>query len=181
GDPSGKSQERSLLGPEQIAKNVVGIRGVVSRFLDLTGANPALVVNNGDWFQGVSFIDFLRDVGKHFTVNHMLAKESVRARLEDREHGISYTEFSYMLLQAFDFLKLFEHEGCRIQGGGSDQWGNITAGCELIRRKTGGQAFGITFPLLTTSSGEKFGKSAGNAIWLDEKKTSSYLFYQYWI
>jgi len=181
GDPSGRSSERQLQTIEQIRVNAESIKNQLARFFEFDGPNAAIAANNYDWTHGVSYLDFLREVGKHFTVNHMLAKESVRARLEDREHGISYTEFSYMLLQAFDFLKLFEHETCRIQGGGSDQWGNITAGCELIRRKTGGQAFGITFPLLTTSSGEKFGKSAGNAIWLDANKTSPYQFYQYWI
>lgn len=181
GDPSGRSAERQLQSIETIRENAEAIRKQLARFFDFTGSTAAIAVNNYDWTQGVSYLEFLRDVGKHFTVNHMLAKESVRSRLEDREHGISYTEFSYMLLQAFDFLHLFERDGCRIQGGGSDQWGNITAGIELIRRKTGGQAFGITFPLLATSSGEKFGKSAGNAIWLDANKTTPYRFYQYWI
>ena len=176
-----RSSERQLQTIEQIRANAAAIKNQLARFFEFDGSNAAIAVNNYDWTHNVSYLDFLREVGKHFTVNHMLAKESVRSRLEDREHGISYTEFSYMLLQAFDFLKLFDHEGCRIQGGGSDQWGNITAGIELIRRKTGGQAFGITFPLLTTSSGEKFGKSAGNAIWLDANKTSPYQFYQYWI
>jgi tyrosyl-tRNA synthetase len=181
GDPSGRSSERQLQTIDLIRANAEGIRNQLARFFDFSGSAAAIAANNYDWTHGVSYLDFLRDVGKHFTVNHMLAKESVRSRLEDREHGISYTEFSYMLLQAYDFLHLFEHDACRIQGGGSDQWGNITAGIELIRRKTGGQAFGITFPLLTTSSGEKFGKSAGNAIWLDANKTSPYQFYQYWI
>jgi len=181
GDPSGRSTERQLQTIEQIRINAEAIKNQLARFFDFTGDAAAISVNNYDWTHGVSYLEFLRDIGKHFTVNHMLAKESVRSRLEDREHGISYTEFSYMLLQAFDFLHLFNQEGCRIQGGGSDQWGNITAGIELIRRKTGGQAFGITFPLLTTSSGEKFGKSAGNAVWLDANKTSPYRFYQYWI
>ncbi len=181
GDPSGRSAERQLQNPDQIRSNVEAIKNQLARFFDFSGSAAAIAANNFDWTHGVSYLEFLRDIGKHFTVNHMLAKESVRSRLEDREHGISYTEFSYMLLQAFDFLHLFNHEGCRIQGGGSDQWGNITAGIDLIRRKTGGQAFGITFPLLTTSSGEKFGKSAGNAVWLDANKTSPYQFYQYWI
>jgi tyrosyl-tRNA synthetase len=181
GDPSGRTAERQLQSIETIRANVESIKNQLARFFQFEGAAAAIAVNNFDWTHGVSYLEFLRDIGKHFTVNHMLAKESVRSRLEDREHGISYTEFSYMLLQAFDFLHLFNHEGCKIQGGGSDQWGNITAGIELIRRKSGGQAFGITFPLLTTSSGEKFGKSAGNAIWLDSNKTSPYQFYQYWI
>jgi tyrosyl-tRNA synthetase len=181
GDPSGRSAERQLQTIESIRANVEGIKNQLARFFQFEGDAAAIAVNNYDWTHSVSYLGFLRDVGKHFTVNHMLAKESVRSRLEDREHGISYTEFSYMLLQAFDFLHLFDKHACRIQGGGSDQWGNITAGIELIRKKTGGQAFGITFPLLTTSSGEKFGKSAGNAIWLDANKTSPYQFYQYWI
>jgi tyrosyl-tRNA synthetase len=187
GDPSGKSQERSLLNDEQIEKNVQGIRAVISRFLDFTGPTPALLVNNGDWFRGLSFIEFLRDVGKHFTVNHMVAKESVRARLEDREHGISYTEFSYMLLQAYDFHMLNEREGCNLQIGGSDQWGNITAGIELIRRIRASrgepvvECFGITQPLVTKSDGTKFGKTEGGAIWLDAPKTSPYELYQFFI
>ena len=181
GDPSGRSAERQLQSIETIRANGDAIKDQLARFFQFEGDAAAIAVNNYDWTQGVSYLEFLRDIGKHFTVNHMLAKESVRSRLEDREHGISYTEFSYMLLQAFDFLHLFDRHACRIQGGGSDQWGNITAGIELIRRKNGGQAFGITFPLLTTSSGEKFGKSAGNAIWLDANRTSPYQFYQYWI
>jgi tyrosyl-tRNA synthetase len=181
GDPSGRNAERQLQTIETIQVNAEAIKRQLARFVEFDGSAAAIVVNNYDWTYGVSYLDFLREIGKHFTVNHMLAKESVRSRLEDREHGISYTEFSYMLLQAFDFLHLFEREGCRIQGGGSDQWGNITAGIELIRRKSAGQAFGITFPLLTTSSGEKFGKSAGNAVWLDAERTSPYQFYQYWI
>jgi tyrosyl-tRNA synthetase len=181
GDPSFRSAERQLQTIETIRANVEGIKNQLARFFQFEGDAAAVAVNNYDWTQGISYLEFLRDIGKHFTVNHMLAKESVRSRLEDREHGISYTEFSYMLLQAFDFLHLFDRHGCRIQGGGSDQWGNITAGIELIRKKTGSQAFGITFPLLTTSSGEKFGKSAGNAVWLDANKTSPYQFYQYWI
>src|SRR5579885_2505134 len=181
GDPSGRTAERQLQTLDLIRANVEGIKNQLARFFDFEGSAAAIAANNYEWTHGVSYLEFLRDIGKHFTVNHMLAKESVRARLEDREHGISYTEFSYMLLQAFDFLHLFQNHECRIQGGGSDQWGNITAGIDLIRRKTGVQAFGITFPLLTTSSGEKFGKSAGNAVWLDANKTSPYQFYQYWI
>ena len=181
GDPSGRSAERQLQTLDLLRANVEAIKNQLARFFHFEGSAAAIAANNFDWTQGVSYLEFLRDIGKHFTVNHMLAKESVRARLEDREHGISYTEFSYMLLQAFDFLHLFQNEGCRIQGGGSDQWGNITAGIDLIRKKTGAQAYGITFPLLTTSSGEKFGKSAGNAVWLDANRTSPYQFYQYWI
>jgi tyrosyl-tRNA synthetase len=181
GDPSGRTTERQLQTTDTIEANVNAIRKQLERFVTFEGPSAAITVNNYDWTHDKSYLWFLREIGKHFTVNHMLAKESVRSRLEDREHGISYTEFSYMLLQAFDFLNLYENQACRIQGGGSDQWGNITAGIELIRRKGAGQAFGITFPLLTTSSGEKFGKSAGNAVWLDPNRTSPYQFYQYWI
>jgi tyrosyl-tRNA synthetase len=181
GDPSGRSAERQLMTPEQVAFNCDGIRRQLERFVSFEGDNAAIMVNNYDWTGDVSYLDFLRDIGKHFTVNYMLAKESVRRRLEDREHGISYTEFSYMLLQSFDFLQLYDNSSCKIQAGGSDQWGNITAGIELIRKVRAGQAFGVTFPLLATSSGEKFGKSAGNAIWLDKNRTSPYQFYQYWI
>lgn len=181
GDPSGRSSERALLGPEEVRANAEAIRAQLARFLRFDGDNPAALVNNADWIGQLSVIDWLRDVGKHFSVNVMLAKESVRARLEDREHGISYTEFSYMLMQAYDFYWLFEHEGCLFQGGGSDQWGNITAGIDLIRRKTGREAYGFTWPLVTTGSGEKFGKSAGNAIWLDASLTSPYQFYQYFV
>lgn len=181
GDPSGRSSERQLLDDAAVRRNVEGIRGQLARFLRFDGDNPALLVNNADWIGPMSVIDWLRDVGKHFTVNAMLAKESVRARLEDRDHGISYTEFSYMLMQAYDFLWLLQNQGCTMQGGGSDQWGNITAGIELIRKKTGREAMGFTWPLVTSSSGEKFGKSAGNAVWLDASQTSPYQFYQYFI
>jgi tyrosyl-tRNA synthetase len=184
GDPSGKTQERSLLNPEQIKTNLQGIKEVISKFLDLNGSNPASVVNNADWFKDLKFIDFLRDVGKHFTINHMIAKESVRARLEDREHGISYTEFSYMLLQAYDFHFLNKTEGCRLQIGGSDQWGNITAGIELIRRIRATDmtdVFGLTHPLVTKADGTKFGKTEQGTLWIDPKKTSPYQFYQFFI
>lgn len=181
GDPSGRSTERVLLTIETIRENARKVGEQLSRFVEFTGSNAAVMVNNYDWTGNVSYLDFLRDTGKHFTVNYMLAKESVRRRLEDREHGISYTEFSYMLLQAFDFLHLHGAYGCAMQAGGSDQWGNITAGIELIRRVRGAEAFGITFPLLATASGEKFGKSAGNAVWLDAARTSPYQFYQYWV
>ncbi len=182
GDPSGKTQERTLLNDEQIATHLHGITAVISRFLEMKGSNAATVVNNGDWFKGVSYIEFLRDVGKHFTVNHMIAKESVRARLEDREHGISYTEFSYMLLQAYDFYVLNRQRGCRLQIGGSDQGGNITAGIELIRRMgVQSEVFGLTHPLVTRADGTKFGKTEKGAIWLDAKKTTPYQFYQYFI
>jgi tyrosyl-tRNA synthetase len=189
GDPSGKSAERSLLDDEQLQHNLNGLRSTISRFLSFEGANAALLVNNGDWFRDVSFIDFLRDVGKHFTVNHMVAKESVRARLEDREHGISYTEFSYMLLQAYDFWVLHDRESCDLQIGGSDQWGNITAGIELIRRMRaangtqaeGRDVFGLTHPLVSKADGTKFGKTETGTVWLDAKKTSPYQFYQFFI
>ncbi len=180
GDPSGRSSERNLLSPEQVAENVVCVRGQLSRFLAFDGANPAILADNRDWIAGMSFIDWLRDVGRHFKVSQMLAKESVRKRMESEE-GISYTEFSYMTMQAYDFLHLFESHGCRLQAGGSDQWGNITAGIDLVRKVRGEAAYGLTFPLITTAAGEKFGKSAGNAVWLDPELTSPYQLYQYWV
>jgi tyrosyl-tRNA synthetase len=183
GDPSGKSNERQLLDGDTLAANVAGIRAQFGRFLDFdAGPTGAIMTNNADWFAGVSFLDFLRDVGKHVTVNYMLAKDSVRSRLEDREQGISYTEFSYMLLQAWDFVVLARERGCRLQVGGSDQWGNITAGIELSRRLGGPQLFGMTAPLLLDASGEKMGKtSTGQRVWLDPARTSAYGFYQYWL
>lgn len=188
GDPSGKSQERSLLDDEQLEANVRGIHGILCRFLDFEGPAAAQVVNNAEWFKGLSFVAFLRDVGKHFTVNHMIAKESVRARLEDREHGISYTEFSYMLLQAYDFYHLRKSANCRLQIGGSDQWGNITAGIDLIRKTQAAHgeeaepdAMGLTFPLVMKADGTKFGKSEKGALWLDANRTSPYQFYQFLI
>ena len=182
GDPSGKSQERSLLGKEQIVANVAAVRPQLARLLDFdTPTNPARLVDNADWTAQVSYLDFLRDIGKHFSVNQMVAKESVRARMEDREVGISYTEFSYMLLQAFDFYHLCKEQDCELQIGGSDQWGNITAGMDLIRRKLGRAAFGLTLPLITKADGTKFGKTEAGAVWLDPKKTSVYRFYQFWI
>ena len=181
GDPSGRSSERVLLNADSVDHNVVAIRNQLARFLRFEGENAALMTNNHDWTAPLSYIDWLREVGKYFSVNYMIAKESVRRRLEDREQGISYTEFSYMLLQAYDFLHLYRTEGCRIQAGGNDQWGNITAGIDLVRKAAGGTVFGLTIPLLTTASGEKFGKSAGNAVWLDANLTSPYQFYQYWI
>ncbi len=182
GDPSGKSEERNLLDREQLAYNLESIQGQLARFLDFSpGATQAVMVNNHDWLGGVSFLDFLRDVGKRFSVNAMLEKESVRARLEEREQGISYTEFSYMLLQAYDFLHLYETHECVLQMGGSDQWGNITAGVDLIRRVHNGKAFGLTSPLLTTADGKKLGKTVRGAVYLDAAKTSPYQFYQYWI
>jgi tyrosyl-tRNA synthetase len=182
GDPSGKSAERSLLTKEQIKANVEAVKPQLARLLDFDAkANPARLVDNADWTAPVSYLDFLRDIGKHFSVNQMIAKESVRARMEDREVGISYTEFSYMLLQAFDFYHLAKDFGCELQIGGSDQWGNITAGTDLIRKKLGKHAFGLTLPLITKADGTKFGKTEGGAIWLDPKRTSFYRFYQFWI
>ena len=179
GDPSGKSEERNLLSPEQLQANVDGVAGQMREFLDFGGSQAAVLLNNYDWMQNYSYLDFLRDVGKSFPVGAMLGKESVRARLES-EAGLSYTEFSYMLLQAFDFVQLCKTHGCRIQAGGSDQWGNITAGIDLARRMLGEQVFGITAPLLTTSDGRKMGKTESGAVWLDPKRTSPYQFYQYW-
>jgi len=182
GDPSGKSVERNLLGDDELDANVAGIRKQLERFLDFApGPNAAKIVNNADWTRGVGYLEFLRDVGKYLTVNYMMAKDSVRARLEG-EAGISYTEFSYMLLQAFDFVHLSKAHGCRLQVGGSDQYGNITAGCELSRKMGGAQLFGLTQPLLLDSSGQKMGKtSTGERVWLDPKLTSPYAFYQYWL
>ena len=180
GDPSGKTAERQLLTAETVAANVAGIRAQLERFLDFSGANPARVVDNGEWLRSLGAIEFMRDVGKHFTVNAMLAKESVRKRIEGAE-GISYTEFSYSLLQAYDFLELYRRHRCTLQMGGSDQWGNITAGMDLIRRVEGGKAHGLVLPLITTSSGAKFGKSETGAIWLDPELTKPYEFYQFWL
>jgi len=180
GDPGGRSEERNLLDRETLAHNVACVKKQLERILDFDGPYAARLVDNADWTAPMSALDFLRDVGKHFTVNQMVAKESVRARMES-EHGISYTEFSYMLLQANDFRHLCEHESVEMQMGGSDQWGNITAGIELIRRRTGKHAFGLTWPLLTRSDGAKMGKSVHGALWLDPDKTSPYQFRQYWI
>jgi len=182
GDPSGKTQERQLLTPKVLAHNISRVKEQLERLLDFdTKKNPARLVDNASWTANVSYLDFLRDVGKHFSVNQMVAKESVRARMEDREVGISYAEFSYMLLQAFDFLVLCEKYGCELQIGGSDQWGNITAGIDLIRKKLGKTAFGLTLPLITNADGTKFGKTEAGAVWLDPKRTSVYCFYQFWI
>lgn len=181
GDPSGKSEERQLLSEEIINANAESIRHQLERFLDFSGKNAALMVNNSDWTRDVTYLGWLREVGKYFSVNYMLSKESVRRRIEDRTQGISYTEFSYMLIQANDFLALYDRYGCTLQVGGNDQWGNITAGIDLIQKRRQVQAYGITFPLLTNSSGEKFGKSAGNAVWLDPAKTSPYNLYQFWV
>ncbi len=182
GDPSGRATERQLLTKEILDRNIAGIKGQLRRLLDFECApNPARLLDNAEWTAPMSFLDFLRDIGKHFSVNQMMAKESVRARMDDRESGISYTEFSYMLLQSFDFLHLFQTHQCELQIGGSDQWGNITAGMELTRKKAGGRVFGLTLPLILNSDGTKFGKSAAGAVWLDCRKTSVYRFYQFWI
>ncbi len=182
GDPSGKSQERQLLTREQIAVNLASVRPQLARLLDFeTQVNPAQLVDNAEWTAPMSYLDFLREIGKHFSVNQMIAKESVRSRMEDREVGISYTEFSYQLLQAFDFYQLSRTHGCELQIGGSDQWGNITAGIDLIRKKLGRSSFGLTLPLITKADGTKFGKTEGGSIWLDPRKTGVYRFYQFWI
>ncbi|WP_404310303.1 tyrosine--tRNA ligase [Neorhodopirellula lusitana] len=186
GDPSGKSEERNLQTAEQLEENVAGIAAQMRSFLDFDGEdgfqgdNGALLLNNFDWMKNYSYLEFLRDVGKNFPVGGMMGKESVRSRLNS-EAGLSYTEFSYMLLQAYDFVHLAREHGCLIQGGGSDQWGNITAGIDLGRRMLGKQLFGFTAPLLTTSDGRKMGKTERGAIWLDPERTSPYAFYQYWI
>ena len=182
GDPSGRTQERQLLTPEILDHNIAKVKVQLARLLDFeTKANPARLLDNATWTAPVSFLDFLRDIGKHFSVNQMVAKESVRARMEDREVGISYTEFSYMLLQAFDFSVLCRDTNCELQIGGSDQWGNITAGIDLTRKKLSRTVYGLTLPLITNSDGTKFGKSLGGAIYLDPARTSVYKFYQFWI
>jgi len=178
GDPSGKRTERPVLGVEEIDRNVAAIRGQLERFVSFEGANGARVRNNADWLGTVDLLSFLRTVGKHFTVNYMLAKDSVKGRMDA---GISYTEFTYMLVQALDFWHLWKTDQCELQMGGSDQWGNITAGTELISRKEGAGAHGLTFPLLTTASGVKFGKTESGAVWLDPAKTSPYKFFQFWL
>jgi tyrosyl-tRNA synthetase len=182
GDPSGKSSERNLLDDDTLATNVAGIRAQLSRLLDFDAPTTgALMTNNADWTRGVTYLEFLRDIGKHLTINYMLGKDSVSNRLSS-ESGISYTEFSYMLLQAFDFVQLAKLHGCRLQVGGSDQYGNITAGCELQHKLRGPKVFGLTAPLLLDSSGEKMGKtSTGERIWLDPERTPPYAFYQYWL
>ena len=178
GDPSGKSAERQLQTPEQVAANGAAIRAQLEHFLDFEGPSAARMRDNADWLGKLALVDFLRDTGKHFTVNYMLQKESVKSRMEA---GISFTEFSYMLLQAYDFLELRRRDGVTLQLGGSDQWGNITAGIELIRRVDGAEAHGLTVPLVTTSSGTKFGKTEAGAVWLDAERTSPYAFYQFWL
>jgi len=182
GDPSGKSEERKLLSVDVLRANVAGMESQLRRFLDFDcGANAAVLVNNYDWTGKFGYLEFLRDVGKHVPVNVMLAKDSVKARLERSEAGLSYTEFSYMLLQAYDFAYLSEHYDCQLQAGGSDQWGNITAGIDLARRLRGVQLYGMTCPLLTRSDGTKMGKTESGALWLSPARTSPYQFYQYWI
>ncbi len=182
GDPSGKSEERNLLNEETLQKNIAGIKSQLEKYLDFDAAkqNAAEMVNNYDWFKPISFIDFLRDVGKHITVNYMMAKESVRKRIEG-ETGISYTEFAYQLMQGYDFYWLYNHKNCKLQFGGSDQWGNMTTGTELIRRKGGGEAFVFTNPLITKADGGKFGKTEQGNIWLDAEKTTPFQFYQFWL
>ena len=178
GDPSGKTAERQLLDVDTIAHNLACQKAQLERFLDFEGSNAAVVVNNHDWFKGMGFLDFIRDVGKHITVNYMMSKDSVKNRLES---GMSFTEFTYQLVQGYDFFHLWKTQDVRVQMGGSDQWGNIVTGTELIRRKGGGQAFAITAPLITKADGSKFGKSEGGNVWLDKARTSAYKFYQYWI
>lgn len=184
GDPSGKSQERNLLDEETLNKNVAGVQSQLEKFLDFStqSSNKALLVNNYDWMKNFTLIDFVRDIGKHLTVNYMMSKDSVKKRLgEDAKEGMSFTEFTYQLFQGYDFLHLYKHQNCMLQMGGSDQWGNITTGTELIRRKAQGKAYALTVPLITKSDGSKFGKSEGGNIWLDACRTSPYKFYQYWL
>lgn len=184
GDPSGRAEERSLLDEQTLRKNQEGIRKQLSKFLDFESEseNSAILVNNYDWMKEYSFLGFIRDIGKHITVNYMMAKDSVKKRLgSDAKEGMSFTEFSYQLVQGTDFLQLYNKYGCRLQMGGSDQWGNIVTGTELIRRKTGGEAFALTCPLITKSDGSKFGKTEAGNVWLDPEKTSPYHFYQFWL
>lgn len=179
GDPSGKSEERNLLTAETINNNLLAIKKQLGRFLDFGNVpNQAEIVNNYDWMKEFSFLDFIRDVGKHISVNYMMAKDSVKKRLET---GLSFTEFTYQLVQGYDFLHLYEHKNCKLQMGGSDQWGNIVTGTELIRRKVNGEAFALTCPLITKSDGGKFGKTEKGNVWLDPQKTSPYQFYQFWM
>ncbi len=181
GDPSGKTKERQLLTHEQVEANLEGIKEQLSRFLDFNATNnPARIVNNAEWLAPITMMEFLRDVGKHFTVNNLIGKEAISRRLESDE-GISFTEFSYPLLQAYDYLVLFDRHRCTLQMGGSDQWGNILAGIDLIRRLRSARAHGLVFPLVTTASGVKFGKTEAGAVWLDPKLTSPYRFYQFWL
>ncbi|RUA12132.1 MAG: tyrosine--tRNA ligase [Flavobacteriia bacterium] len=184
GDPSGKSAERNLLDEETLKKNIAGVKKTLERFIDFSGEkeNSAELVNNYDWMKELTFLEFARDIGKHITVNYMMAKDSVKNRLNDQaKEGMSFTEFTYQLVQGYDFLHLYSTKNCKLQIGGSDQWGNITTGTELIRRKVQGKAFALTSPLVTKADGTKFGKTEGGNIWLDAKRTSPYKFYQYWI
>ncbi len=179
GDPSGKSKERNLLSREILEQNLKGVKKQLGKFLDFSqGSNAAVMVNNYDWFKDFLFLDFIRDIGKHISINYMLAKDSVKSRLET---GMSFTEFTYQLVQGYDFYYLYKHHNCKIQLGGSDQWGNIVTGTELIRRLAGGEAYAITTPLIKKADGTKFGKTEGGNVWLDKKRTSPYKFYQYWI
>jgi tyrosyl-tRNA synthetase len=182
GDPSGKSEERNMLSEEILNKNVEGIKKQLQKFLDFDSqsSNGAVMVNNYDWFKGISFLDFIRDAGKHITVNYMMAKDSVKKRLEG-ENGMSFTEFTYQLVQGYDFYWLYKNMACKLQMGGSDQWGNIVTGTELIRKKEGGEAFAFTCPLIKKADGGKFGKSEQGNIWLDAEKTTPYQFYQFWL
>ncbi len=182
GDPTGKSEERNLLSEEILAFNQEGVRKQLEKFLDFDSAKPnaAEMLNNYDWFKGISFLNFIRDAGKHITVNYMMAKDSVKKRLEG-DTGMSFTEFTYQLIQGYDFYWLYQNKHCKLQMGGSDQWGNITTGTELIRRKAGGEAFAFTCPLIRKSDGGKFGKTEKGNVWLDPKKTSPYQFYQFWL
>ncbi len=182
GDPSGKSEERNLLSEEVLQQNIAGVKKQLEQYLDfdINKPNAAELANNYDWFKNFSFLNFIRDVGKHITVNYMMAKESVKKRLEG-ETGMSFTEFTYQLVQGYDFYYLYKYKNCKLQMGGSDQWGNIVTGTELIRRKAGGEAFAFTCPLVTKADGSKFGKSEKGNVWLDPSKTSSYEFYQFWL
>ena len=184
GDPSGKSAERNLLDEQTLQRNIDGIKSQLERFLDFNSqaSNKAELVNNYDWMKDFSLIDFVRDVGKHLTVNYMMAKDSVKKRIaSESKEGMSFTEFTYQLFQGYDFLHLYTHHACKIQMGGSDQWGNITTGTELIRRKANGKAYAVTCPLITKADGTKFGKTEGGNVWLDRNRTSPYKFYQYWL
>jgi tyrosyl-tRNA synthetase len=182
GDPSFKSQERQMLDEATLARNLAGIEKQLRKYIRFDTGSPsdAVMVNNYDWFKGISFLSFIRDVGKHITVNYMMSKDSVRKRIEG-ESGISFTEFTYQLIQGYDFYWLYQHQGCKLQMGGSDQWGNITTGTEIIRRMSGGEAFAFTCPLITKADGGKFGKTEGGNIWLDPEKTTPYQFYQFWL
>ena len=182
GDPSGKSEERNMLSIEELDKNIIGVRAQLEKFLDFNPelSNAAELANNYDWFKNISFLDFIRDAGKHITVNYMMSKDSVKKRLEG-ENGMSFTEFTYQLVQGYDFFWLYQHKNCKLQMGGSDQWGNIVTGTELIRRKIGGEAFAFTCPLIKKADGGKFGKTEKGNIWLDPIKTTPYQFYQFWL